>query len=48
MKKETPLISLAYGFAYEGLAQKEMGEEDTYIYISGSKLCEYLNAVDSK
>ncbi|KAF2788653.1 hypothetical protein K505DRAFT_255056 [Melanomma pulvis-pyrius CBS 109.77] len=35
-------------FAYEGLAQKEMGEEDTFIYIPGSKLCEYLNAADSK
>jgi hypothetical protein len=25
-----------------------MGEEDTFIYIPGSKLCEYLNAADSK
>jgi hypothetical protein len=25
-----------------------MGEEDTFIRISGSKLCEYLNAADSK
>jgi hypothetical protein len=25
-----------------------MGEEDTFIYISGSKLCEYLNVADSK
>jgi hypothetical protein len=25
-----------------------MGEEDTFIRISGSKLCEYLNAAGSK
>ncbi|OWY42261.1 hypothetical protein AALT_g11983 [Alternaria alternata] len=35
-------------FAYEGLAQKEMGDEDTFVRISGTKLCEYLNAADSK
>ena len=35
-------------FTYEGLAQKEMGEEDTVICIPGSKLCEYLTAADSK
>jgi ribosomal protein L35 len=25
-----------------------VGEEGTFIYIPGSKLCEYLNAADSK
>ncbi|KAF2022604.1 hypothetical protein EK21DRAFT_105697 [Setomelanomma holmii] len=35
-------------FTYEGLAQKEMGEEDTFIRIPGSRLCEYLSAADNK
>ena len=25
-----------------------MGDEDTLVHISGTKLCEYLNAADSK
>ncbi|RMZ67019.1 recQ family helicase [Pyrenophora seminiperda CCB06] len=35
-------------FTYEELAQKEMGDEDTDIYISGSQLCQYLYAAESR
>ncbi|KAL5121486.1 hypothetical protein ACEQ8H_000558 [Pleosporales sp. CAS-2024a] len=35
-------------FAYEELAQQEMGEEDIFICISRLKLCEYLNAADTR
>jgi hypothetical protein len=35
-------------FTYKELAQKEMGDEDTDIYISGIQLCQYLDAADSK
>ena len=35
-------------FTYKELAQKEMGDEDTDISISGIQLCQYLDAADSK
>ncbi|KAF1364395.1 hypothetical protein EJ07DRAFT_100106 [Lizonia empirigonia] len=35
-------------FTYEGLAQKELEDEDADIYISGTQLCQYLDAADSR
>lgn len=35
-------------FTCEGLAQKELGDEDTDIYISGTQLCQYLDAADRR
>ncbi|KAL5399739.1 hypothetical protein PMIN02_000443 [Paraphaeosphaeria minitans] len=35
-------------FTYEGLAQKELGDEDTEIYISGTQFCQHLDAADSQ
>ncbi|KAF1952018.1 hypothetical protein CC80DRAFT_573058 [Byssothecium circinans] len=34
-------------FAYDELADKDMGNEDEGIDISGTKLCQYLNAAES-
>lgn len=35
-------------FTFEGLAQEELGDEDTDIYISGTQLCQYLDAADRR
>ncbi|KAL5118396.1 hypothetical protein ACEQ8H_003746 [Pleosporales sp. CAS-2024a] len=35
-------------FTYKELAQNELGDEDTDVYISGSQLCQYLDAVEAR
>ncbi|OAL53034.1 hypothetical protein IQ07DRAFT_669743 [Pyrenochaeta sp. DS3sAY3a] len=35
-------------FAYEGLAQRELGDDDAEIRISGIQLCQYLDAAEER